>query len=82
MTLCDVGIRDQPNFTRGANFLLSWDVPLQVDLLVWQQRMEALQAAKTTLTQRRPKKPGVYWSLRPVVVASASDEACNAVLYF
>ncbi|XP_003371144.1 conserved hypothetical protein, partial [Trichinella spiralis] len=33
------GIRDQPNFTRGSNYLLPWDVNVTVDVKKWQQWM-------------------------------------------
>ena len=52
-----LGLRDQPNFTRGANYLLPMDVQLQVDLLRWQQRMEEMAVQKPGI-QRKPKKFG------------------------
>ncbi|KAL1236706.1 Nonsense-mediated mRNA decay factor [Trichinella pseudospiralis] len=33
------GIRDQPNFTRGSNYLLPWNVNVTVDVKKWQDWM-------------------------------------------
>ncbi|KRZ12676.1 Protein SMG8, partial [Trichinella zimbabwensis] len=33
------GIRDQPNFTRGSNYLLPWNVNVAVDVKKWQDWM-------------------------------------------
>lgn len=51
------GLREQPNFSHGSAYLLSWDVPVEVkDLAKWQSQVDVLTANSASQAVAPAKK--------------------------
>lgn len=47
--ICFLGLRDNPNFSHGSQYLLPWDVSLQVDTERWHDLMEMMASSSKRL---------------------------------